>query len=62
VLRRNRNLTVGIANTLGTCGSLRMNHLHPPFNDARARRAILAALSQEDYMRAFVSDDSTGSV
>jgi peptide/nickel transport system substrate-binding protein len=58
VLRRNRNLTVGIANTLGTCGSLRMNHLHPPFNDVRARRAILAALSQEDYMRAFVSDDS----
>jgi peptide/nickel transport system substrate-binding protein len=58
VLRRNRNLMVGIAAPLGTCGSLRMNHLHPPFNDVRARRAILAALSQEDHMRAFVSDDS----
>jgi len=34
-----------------------MNHLYPPFNDVRARRAILMALSQEDYMRAFVGDD-----
>jgi ABC-type transport system substrate-binding protein len=34
-----------------------MNHLHPPFNDVRARRAILTAMSQEDYMRAFLGDD-----
>jgi peptide/nickel transport system substrate-binding protein len=34
-----------------------MNHLHPPFNDVRARRAILTALSQEDFMRAWVGDD-----
>jgi peptide/nickel transport system substrate-binding protein len=33
------------------------NHLHPPFNDVRARRAILMALSQEDYMRAYAGDD-----
>src|SRR5262249_17857166 len=30
-----------------------------PFNDARARRAILMALSQEDYMRAVVGDDDS---
>jgi len=35
-----------------------MNHLHPPFNDVRARRAILTAMSQEDYMRAVVGDDT----
>src|SRR5260370_12570553 len=34
-----------------------MNHLYPPFNDVRARRAILMAMSQEDYMRALVGDD-----
>ena len=34
-----------------------MNHLHPPFNDPRVRRAVLMALSQEDYMRAVVGDD-----
>ena len=36
-----------------------MNHLHPPFNDVRARRAVLMAMSQEDYMRALVGDDNT---
>src|ERR1700674_5812745 len=34
-----------------------MNHLFPPFNDVRARRAILMAISQEDYMRVYVGDD-----
>ena len=34
-----------------------MNHLFPPFNDVRARRAVLMAMSQEDYMRAIVGDD-----
>jgi peptide/nickel transport system substrate-binding protein len=57
VLQRNRNITVGIADLLGYLGVLAMNHLYPPFNDVRARRAILMALSQEDYMRAFVGDD-----
>jgi peptide/nickel transport system substrate-binding protein len=36
---------------------MRFNHLHPPFNDVRLRRAILAAVNQEDYMRAIMGDD-----
>src|ERR1700746_11134 len=56
VLKKNRNLMVDIADPLGNIGSFRMNHLHPPFNDVRARRALLAAMSQEDYMRAVVGD------
>jgi peptide/nickel transport system substrate-binding protein len=59
VLRRNRNIEVDIADPLGNVGSFRMNHLHAPFNDPRARRAILMALSQEDYMRALVGDDQS---
>ena len=35
----------------------RFNHLHAPFNDVRARRAIAMVLNQEDYMRAVVGDD-----
>jgi peptide/nickel transport system substrate-binding protein len=58
LLRRNRNVTVGISDPLGWVGLLVMNHLYPPFNDVRARRAILMAMSQEDYMRAFVGDDT----
>src|SRR5215218_3241453 len=37
--------------------SCRMNHLHPPFNDLKVRRAVLTALNQEDYMRALVGDE-----
>ena len=58
LLRRNRNVTVGISDPLGGVWTLVMNQLHPPFNDVRARRAILMAMSQEDYMRAFVGDDT----
>jgi peptide/nickel transport system substrate-binding protein len=59
LLRRNRNVVIDIADPLGNVGSFRMNHLHPPFNDVRARRAILMAMSQEDYMRAVIGDDTT---
>src|SRR6266478_5799460 len=57
LLRKNRNVAVDIKDPLGNIGSFRMNHLYPPFNDVRARRAILMAMSQEDYMRALVGDD-----
>jgi peptide/nickel transport system substrate-binding protein len=57
VLRKNRNLMVDIADPLGHIGVFRMNHLHPPFNDVRVRRAILTAVNQEDFMRAFLDDD-----
>jgi peptide/nickel transport system substrate-binding protein len=59
VLRKNRNLVTAIIDPLGAIGRLVMNHLYPPFNDVRARRAILMALSQEDYMRAYVGDDDS---
>jgi peptide/nickel transport system substrate-binding protein len=57
LLRKNANVAVDIADPLGNIGSFRINHLHPPFNDVRARRAIQIALSQEDYMGAVVGDD-----
>jgi peptide/nickel transport system substrate-binding protein len=57
LLRKNPNVLVDIADPLGNIGSFRMNHLYPPFNDVRARRAVLMAMSQEDYMHAIVGDD-----
>jgi peptide/nickel transport system substrate-binding protein len=59
VLRKNSNLVTAISHPVGLVGGLFMNHLHPPFNDVRARRAILMALSQEDYMRALVGGDDS---
>jgi peptide/nickel transport system substrate-binding protein len=57
VLRKSQNVMVDIQDRLGNIGLLTINHLFPPFNDVRARRAILMAISQEDYMRAYVGDD-----
>jgi peptide/nickel transport system substrate-binding protein len=43
-------------NALGFQGMIRMNHLHPPFNDARARRALLYLVDQEQYLRGMFGD------
>ena len=45
LLKKNRNITVDIRDPLGDIGFFCFNHLNPPFNDVRARRAILMALS-----------------
>src|SRR5437763_10200956 len=58
LLRKNRNVAVDIADPLGNIGAFRMNHLYPPFNDVKVRRAVLMALDQEEYMRALVGDDN----
>src|SRR5262249_11232647 len=57
VLKTQRNHKLDIAEPLGKIGSFRLNHMHPPFNNIKARRAVQAALSQEDYMRAVVGSD-----
>jgi peptide/nickel transport system substrate-binding protein len=57
VLRKSRAITVDVADPLGYIGTLFFNHLHPPFDDVRARRAVLMAMSQADYMRAYVGAD-----
>ena len=59
LLAKNKNIRVDIADPLGNIGALRINHLHPPFNDVRARQAIQIALSQADYMGAVVGSDET---
>ena len=57
LLKRNRNINVDIADPLGNIGAFRMNHLFPPFDNVKVRRAVLTALNQEDYMRAIVGSD-----
>lgn len=57
LLQKAPDIKVEVADPLGNIGSFRINHLNPPFNDVRARRAVQIALSQEDYMEALVGDD-----
>jgi peptide/nickel transport system substrate-binding protein len=59
LLKQNPDVRVDIADPLGNIGTFRINHLHPPFSDVRARRAILFAASQEDWMRATVGEGDT---
>jgi peptide/nickel transport system substrate-binding protein len=59
ILKRNKNIQVDIADPLGNIGSFRLNHLHPPFNNVKVRRAVQMALNQEDYMRAVVGSDES---
>jgi len=57
LLKKSPGISVDISDDLGNIGVFRMNHLYPPFNDERARRAVQIALNQADYMRAVVGDD-----
>jgi peptide/nickel transport system substrate-binding protein len=57
LLKRNADIVLAASNPQGYFGGLRFNHLHPPFNDVKLRRAILAAVNQEDYMGAITGND-----
>jgi peptide/nickel transport system substrate-binding protein len=59
LLKKSPGVKVDVADPLGNIGSFRINHLNPPFNDIRVRRAVQMALSQADYMTAVVGDDTS---
>ena len=39
-----------------THGMIRLNHLHPPFNNIKARQAMYYLINQEDFLRAIVGN------
>ena len=57
VMLRDPNVTSMIADPSGRSSIIRFNCLHPPFNNVKVRQAVMAAVNQEDYMRAAVGDD-----
>ena len=56
LLRQSPNVVVTNSDRLGSIAFMRLNHLHPPFNNAKAREAMLWATKQEDYMLAAFGD------
>ena len=44
------------SNPLGNQYMFRMNWLHPPFDNQKVREAALAALNQEDFLKAAIGD------
>ena len=58
-LLKNPAIRVEVTDPAGRLSLARLNCLQPPFNDVRLRRAVLASVRQEDYMRASRGDDET---
>jgi peptide/nickel transport system substrate-binding protein len=57
LLKRNRNFVIDMPNPTGLVGWGRFNHLHAPFDNPAIRRALMGAVSQEDYMTAVTGTD-----
>ncbi|MGG5820581.1 ABC transporter substrate-binding protein [Falsiroseomonas sp. HW251] len=57
LLARSRDVRREVTDTAGRMAVLRMNNLHPPFDDVRIRRAVRLSVEQEEYMRASRGDD-----
>jgi peptide/nickel transport system substrate-binding protein len=53
-LEKNPNLATFAGDPIGMTGWMRPNHLHPPFNDKKARQALLLAMNQELFLQAAV--------
>ncbi|MET4022077.1 ABC transporter substrate-binding protein [Bradyrhizobium sp. S3.2.12] len=56
VLEADPNIEVQMLNTAGYDWYLRLNHLQKPFNNVKARQALLHLIDQEAFMRAAVGD------
>lgn len=44
----------------GRLAIMRLNHLHPPFNNIKVRQAVRMAVIQADYMRASQGEEGSG--
>jgi peptide/nickel transport system substrate-binding protein len=58
LLARSRDIRREVSDPKGRMAVMRMNHLHPPFDDVRIRRAVMMSVVQDDYMRASRGDDT----
>jgi len=56
LLAANQDIVVEINDPLGNIGFARFNHLLPPFDNVKIRRAAIMAMKQEDYLTAAVGD------
>jgi peptide/nickel transport system substrate-binding protein len=56
VLKGDKNVALFSYNKHGSQMIMRLNHLHPPFNNLKARQAVQYAIAQEDFLRAQVGN------
>ena len=55
-LKKDKNITVRVLDPLGKMGHIRPNHLHPPFNNLKARQALQLLIDQKEFLAAMVGN------
>jgi len=56
-IAKNPDITITKFYTAGTFGVLRPNHLHPPFNNVKARQALALMVNQREYAQSAYGDE-----
>lgn len=56
VMKKSKDVQLVDYNKLGFSGMLRMNWLYPPFDNVKARQAVLLAVNQQDYLDAEIGN------
>ena len=58
-LRKARGVKVLTNDKVGAIAMVAMNHLHPPFDNPKLRRAILSVIDQQAFMEAAYGDETS---
>ncbi len=56
LLKKDRNVSLVVANKWGNQYIFRFNQLHKPFDNPKARQAMLYALNQKDFLEGVIGD------
>jgi peptide/nickel transport system substrate-binding protein len=56
ILEKDKTVKVEDLNPVGFSGMVRMNWLHPPFDNPKIRQAVLYAVNQTDYLQAQIGN------
>jgi peptide/nickel transport system substrate-binding protein len=57
IMEAEEGIDIVNVNPLGLQYMFRINHLHPPFDNVKVRRAALAAINQEDFLKAAIGNE-----
>jgi peptide/nickel transport system substrate-binding protein len=59
LMRRSRDVVIEVSDPTGQISIMRLNHLHPPFDNPAIRQIVLRTVDQSDFMRTMMGDDRT---
>ena len=58
ILKATPGIKIDVHAAAGTMGILQLNHLHPPFNNVKARQAMLYLIKNDDFLNTISADKS----